>query len=363
MLKTRKILKRLGPAAHLPAPSFPASLLAGVLAALLVITSLGHAAAEQVKCGHPALSSTSDPSDNGLLLRVRAKSESTLLSKRGRPYRIVVSSPEGPEPVGGFPVIYVLEADAWLGMAEEIAKMREYEKLPPPILVGIAYPSHFFFDPEGRSLDFTPPGSVDSESREAGLEVGGADQFLSFLNETLEPWVRRHYRINPRCETLYGHSLGGLFVLYTMFKAPESFNTYLAASPSIWFSDKILLKHESAFEANSSRKNLRILLTVGELESHLSSALEADYRRYYSVHPEAIPGQTVSEVIAAMRKDSASSDMVGDAHNLADRLAKSGVKVTFVEFAGEEHMSAAVSALNRGVPFALRPDHSPFAKR
>ena len=348
-----KILKR----PVTTASSFPAPLFAGVVASLLVIVDLSHAVAGQLNCGHSALSSTIDPSNNGLLLRVRKKSESTILSKRGRPYRIVVSSPEGPEPVGGFPVIYVLEADAWLGMAVEIARMREYEKLLPPVVVGIAYPSHFFFDPEGRSLDFTPPGSVDSESREAGLEIGGADRFLSFLNDTLKPWVRRHYRVNPRCETLFGHSLGGLFVLYTVFTAPESFNTYLAASPSIWFSDKILLKAESAFEINSARKNVRVLVTAGELESHLSSALEADYRRYYSAHPEAIPGQTVSEVIAAMRKDSSSSDMVGDAHKLADRLSKSGVKVTFVEFAGEEHMSAAISALNRGVPFALRPDH------
>jgi predicted alpha/beta superfamily hydrolase len=234
--------------------------------------------------------------------------------------------------------------------------MREYEKLAPLVVVGIAYPSRFFFDPQGRSRDFTPPGSMDSASKDAGLKIGGADQFLSFMKETLKPWVQRICRIDPNSETLFGHSLGGLFVLHTMFKAPESFNTYLAASPSIWFSDKIVLKGESAFEANPARRRVRVLVSVGEYESHLSAALESDYRRYYSTHPEAIPGQTVSQAMAAMRKGSDASDMVGDARHLAERLARSGVKVTFAEFTAEEHMSAAVSALNRGIPFALRPE-------
>jgi predicted alpha/beta superfamily hydrolase len=302
------------------------------------------------------LSNTQDPPKNGLILRARTGSQSILLSKQGRPYRILVSAPQGPEPADGFPVIYVLDADAWFGMAVEIAKMREYEKLRPVVVVGIAYPSQFYFDPQRRSMDFTPPGSVDAVSREAGIELGGADQFLSFLNETLKPWVHKTYRFKPCSETLFGHSLGGLFVLYTLFKAPGSFHTYLAASPAIWFSDKIVLKGESGFEGSRARRTAQVLVTVGEYESHLSAALESDYRRYYSAHPEAIPGQTVSQAIAEMRKDSDASDMVGDARQLAERLARNGVRVTFAEFSAEEHMSAAVSALNRGVPFALRPE-------
>jgi hypothetical protein len=47
--------------------------------------------------------------------------------------------------------------------------------------------------------------------------------------------------------------------------------------------------------------------------------------------------------------------MAGDARELAERLAQAGVKVRFAYFEGEEHMSAAVSALNRGIAFALRP--------
>ena len=40
---------------------------------------------------------------------------------------------------------------------------------------------------------------------------------------------------------------------------------------------------------------------------------------------------------------------------LAGRLAAAGVPTTSAEFPDEEHIGAAISALNRGVPFALRP--------
>ena len=70
-------------------------------------------------------------------LRARAFSESTIVSAKGLEYRILVSAPSGPPLQRGFPVLYVLDGDAWFGSAIEIAKMREYEKLAPAIIVGV----------------------------------------------------------------------------------------------------------------------------------------------------------------------------------------------------------------------------------
>jgi predicted alpha/beta superfamily hydrolase len=341
-----------------PASSVPGPVWVVIAVLLLAITRPTHAAVTDAP-GDKATAAAAQP-DNRLLLRTRTRSESTLLSKQGRPYRILISSPVGPEPPGGFPVLYVLDGDAWFGIAVEIAKIREYETLAPALIVAVGYPSHFFFDGEGRTFDFTPPNSSASDAQHEGMKVGGAGQFLSFLNETLKPWVGTNYRINPAGQTLFGHSLGGLFVLYALFNAPESFNTYLAASPSILFSEKAVLKGEPAFNGNAARAKVRVLVTVGGLElPHRSLALESDYRRYFALHPEVIPGQTVeqamNELFAEARKGFSGRDMIGEARELAERLARSGLKARFVEFAGEEHMSAGVSALNRGIPFALRP--------
>ena len=104
------------------------------------------------------------PAQKGPLLRSRRFAESLMTSRHGKQYRILVSAPSGAPPQKGFPVLYVLDADGWFGTAVEVVKMREYEKLAPTIVVGIASPKHFFFDPS-RSYDFTPPGSVDPRLR------------------------------------------------------------------------------------------------------------------------------------------------------------------------------------------------------
>jgi predicted alpha/beta superfamily hydrolase len=290
----------------------------------------------------------------GPLLRSRKLSESIMTSRQGRQHRVLVTAPSGTAPKNGFPVLYVLDADGWFGSAVEIVKIREYEKLTPTIVVGVASPKHFFFDPS-RSYDFTPPGSADPDFE--GIELGGADEFLAFLDGTLKPWVRSHYRADAARQILFGHSLGGLFALHAMFREPDAFAVYLAASPHIGFSDKAILHEATAFQSNPKRQTPRLLVTVGELEAHPSPELVDDYRRYFAEHPEAIPGQSVAEAIDELFHEAKGDfDKRAETRALVERLAASGVKASLVQFAGEEHMSAAVSALNRGIPFALRPE-------
>ena len=107
-----------------------------------------------------------------LLLNPRIQTEVLLSTSGKRQHRIIVSAPQGPAPKGGFPVIYVLDGDAWFGTAVEIAKMREYEKLDPAIVVGIGYPSHSFFDALGRSFDFTPPGEHEPRGARGARPAG-----------------------------------------------------------------------------------------------------------------------------------------------------------------------------------------------
>jgi predicted alpha/beta superfamily hydrolase len=289
-----------------------------------------------------------------LLLLPRTVFETALSSPAGHVHRIVVSAPQGGEPTGGYPVIYVLDGDGWMGTAVEIAKMREFEKLDPAIIVGVGYPSHSFFDALGRSYDFTPPGSVESDFE--GITLGDAEDFLQFLTAVVKPWVRAHYHGDAQRQILFGHSLGGLFALYALYRSPDSFAVFIAASPDLPFSNHIINKDEAAFEQNPARGNPRVLVTVGELEARPSPALMDDYRRYYRAHRESHPGQTTEQVVKELFSGADKTyDKIADTRALVARLAQNGVHASFVEFPGEEHMSAAVSALNRGIPFALRP--------
>ncbi len=322
---------------------------------LLLAAAFVSATACAVPAKLPAQEAVSaDPYRKPLLLSPRLQTAVLLPLQAKQQHRIVVSAPDAPPPKDGFPVIYVLDGDAWLGSAVEIAKMREYEKLDPAIIVGIGYPSRSFFDAAGRSYDFTPAGSKERDFE--GIALGGGDEFLWFINSTVKTWVHGHYRVDPKRQILFGHSLGGLFALYALYKSPSSFATYIAASPDLPFSNHIISKFEPAFRKNPARLNPRLLVTVGELEGKPSAALMDDYRRFYIAHPESHPGQTVEQAVTELFSGAPKNyDKIADTRGLVDRLSRAGVQATFVEFAGEEHLSAAVSALNRGIPFALRP--------
>lgn len=282
----------------------------------------------------------------------RSTQELTLASKQGRRYRVQVSVPEAAAPKGGYPVLYVLDGNGWFGPAVDIARMREYEKLSPTIVVGVAPDGKAYFD-VSRSYDFTPPGTKDPDFE--GIKLGGADEFLAFLDQVVQPWVGAHYPVDVHRRILFGHSMGGSFVLHALFRSPGSFDVYLAASPDIGLGDEIVPKEAPAFESDPRRILPRLLVTVGSLEDAPSPALMDDYRRWYTAHPEEIPGMTPDQAVAELFSGADGYDKIGRTRALVQKLEQSGVAAEFVEFDGDEHMAAAISALNRGIPFALRP--------
>ncbi|NEX95265.1 alpha/beta hydrolase-fold protein, partial [Caulobacter sp. 17J65-9] len=300
-----------------------------------------------------AAAAPDDASLTRMRIRPRVVSETVLTSRAGRDYRIQLSLPLGPPPEGGFPVIYVLDGDAWFVTAAEIARQREWSRLPPAVVVGVGYPGTVFLDGERRSFDFTPPGVSDPEFE--GAALGGADDLLAFLTGELKPWVRHRLRGEPGPQALFGHSLGGVFVLHAALSAPDSFDAFIAASPSMRLFDRQVWTEADAFAARPNRGSPRLLVTVGGLESHPAPAFVDDYRRWYRAHPEALGGQELEAVLAQTFPDDPAYDKTADTRALTERLAALGARASFVEFPGEEHTAAAVNALNRAVPFALRP--------
>jgi hypothetical protein len=207
-------------------------------------------------------------------------------------------------------------------------------------VVGIGYPTDDAkVHGERRSFDLTPPTSPDwLKSLPKGPAIGktgGNDEFLAFIEGELKPLVEKKYAVDRKRQTLFGHSFGGLFVLHTLFTKPEAFQTYLASSPSIWWNDRSVLGEEKAFAEKYACKelNARLLVTVGEWEQKA--------------------GPKVPKERAELLRD---RRMVGNAKELADRLAKSPVKgltVAFREFPEEDHGSVVLPAVSRGIRFAL----------
>ncbi|MDR6881146.1 alpha/beta hydrolase-fold protein [Bacillus sp. 3255] len=63
----------------------------------------------------------------------------------------------------------------------------------------------------------------------------------------MQPRVERDYAIDRKRQAILGHSLGGLFVLQTLFTRPQTFQTYVAGSPSIHRNPRLIREQEDWF--------------------------------------------------------------------------------------------------------------------
>jgi predicted alpha/beta superfamily hydrolase len=265
----------------------------------------------------------------------------------GRTYRISVYKPLTPAPPSGYPVVFVTDGNGMFPLAAaQMALMGLAGK--GAVVVGIGYPSDDFMKPmmlryrdltpvtEDKTLFSTQPPLAEAD------QGGGSDLFYRFIAEELRPAVSASYPLDAHHQTLYGHSLGGLFVLGVLFKHPESFNNYVASSPSIWWDSKSVLKDESGFlaKARSAKHPVRVLICVGAKEQ--------------DPYSQAPPGNML---LSEVNKKIAEARMVDNARDLAHRLAQAGAKsgfvVRFQDFSAEDHLSVVPASISRALGFAL----------
>lgn len=202
-----------------------------------------------------------------------------LAAPGGEAYRIFVSRPPGEAPEGGFPVLYVLDGNALFAGFAEARRIQSHgeEKLDRMIVVGIGYPGDTAYSAR-RLADFTPPPPQPlpaAQAKLADLPMGGNERFLSFIMDTLRPEIARRHPVNAGRQSLYGHSLGGLFALHVLYSRPEAFHAIIAASPSLWWDDQAILHQERAFTTRIGQTAApgpmaRLLLLVGERDAQVS---------------------------------------------------------------------------------------------
>ncbi|SLN56776.1 Ferri-bacillibactin esterase BesA [Aquimixticola soesokkakensis] len=158
-------------------------------------------------------------------------------------YRIFRATPKGRAPARGWPVLYLLDGTAGFDFltADLLAQV------PGLIVIGIGHAGRAQFDRDARARDLTAPAHAPADAapeRQSGLVAdagygdrltGGAPQFASLLTGALRALAEADVPVDGARRTLWGHSLGGLFVLNLMFQAPQSFARYCAISPSLWW--------------------------------------------------------------------------------------------------------------------------------
>ncbi|AMA72972.1 hypothetical protein SAMN04489735_100563 [Aneurinibacillus thermoaerophilus] len=250
-------------------------------------------------------------------------------SVHNRKYRIFVAKPNEAPPPSGYPVIYLLDANSVFGTMVETVRVqaRAHEKtgVVPAVIVGIGYQTEAPFD-SARYYDFTLPTPAEdlpkSPDGRAWPELGGAELFLRFIEEDLKPEIERTFKIDKSRQTIFGHSLGGLFVLQVLFTHPHAFQTYVAGSPSIHWNKSFIFEAERQFVSFLEQEsiNVSLMIAAGELEKSHKSRMNENAKE-------------LSERLSA--------------------FADCGVHVEFKEFEEEGHISVLPVLISRGVRFAL----------
>jgi len=145
---------------------------------------------------------------------------------------IWIHTPEDFNESEHYPVIYVLDANsnfyAVVGMLKRLLPW----KLPKSIVVGIRNTD--------RTRDFTPTHVPFHRSRKSETS-GGASNFMEFVNKELKPYINKTYP-TENLNTVIGHSLAGLFVLYAYLNNEAVFDHYIAIDPSLWWDNENLVK-------------------------------------------------------------------------------------------------------------------------
>jgi predicted alpha/beta superfamily hydrolase len=267
----------------------------------------------------------------------------------GRTYRVFVFKPPVPPPPEGYPVVMASDGNMTFPILAAMSALLMRARRPA-MAVAVGYPTDDMAQLMVlRSRDLTPPTPLEAIRAIPGLppptaeNFGGSELFFRFLTEELRPALAAAYEVDPNNQSLYGYSLGGLFTLQALFDHPGAFRTFVAASPSIWWNERVILGGEAGFVRQVETKAAapRVLISIG-----------AEEQTPPTTPP---PGMTAEQSDALIRE----ARMVDNARDLGERLAgvrgAPGYLARFHKFEAEDHATAFAGSIARALDFALQP--------
>jgi len=285
----------------------------------------------------------------------------------GRLYRIFVYEPATQPPSSGYPVVVTTDGNMTFPIMATMAATFELAG-KAALIVGVGYATD---DPMDlftlRNRDLTPPTPLTNIQSRPGQppvnieDYGGSENFYRFLTEELRPAIAADWQVNAADQTLYGHSVAGMFTVGVLLNHPESFRNFVASSPSLWWNKRSTLGGIPAFAHRVRAREAapRVLILVGGDEQSVPSELPASVTDEVTKRlPKAPPLLRKIAAWVVVRKKMLDYAMIANARKLSRGLhrIKGGpdYKVHFHIFEDEDHLTALPPSIARALSFALR---------
>ena len=175
-------------------------------------------------------------------------------------YRIGLLVPRGPTPADGWPVVYLLDGRAALEHLDApfLAAHTDH------VLVTVAHDVEQRFALDERTRDYTPPVVDGPDEDPMGRAGGGASAFFTLLKDQVVPGAEQGVQIDPTRRALWGHSYGGLFVLFAAAREDSPFTRYHSASPSLWWDHGRFLQSLNTRAGRWPHRHLELLVGSAE---------------------------------------------------------------------------------------------------
>lgn len=156
-----------------------------------------------------------------------------------------------------YPVLYMTDGDAHIAHTSSTTEfLARNGRMSEMIVVGIPNTDRM------RDLSPTKPTQTGATGAPQFPTAGGADNFLKFIETELMPEIEKTYRVSPY-RVLAGHSLGGMFAVYTMISKPDLFNAYVAVSPALQWDNQIVVKRAEDFFKQRKEYNALLFMSLG----------------------------------------------------------------------------------------------------
>ena len=174
---------------------------------------------------------------------------------------LIIHLPNDYDKKNKYPVMYVLDGSSQdKHIANKLNILSTAGYVAETIVVGIPN-----VNGKGRQRDYTPPYiRMDIDEKESPL--GGGDQFLSFMEQELFPFIEKNYSVS-KIRSLVGNSRGGLLVMYSLLYKPDLFKGRFCFSPAFWRDDNLIIKKVSDFLTSNENLNSFLYLSMGEDEN------------------------------------------------------------------------------------------------
>jgi hypothetical protein len=222
-------------------------------------------------------------------------------------YNLYVQLPHGyDESNKKYPVIYATDGGAGNAFYKEtILPMLRRNQIPQMIFVGIANATRGITVSIGgtdplRLRDFT------YSSPSTPLNQQGNENLHRFIEENIKPFINATYKTKPEESGLGGHSLGGLFTLYALFRHPESYKYYFASSPTLFWNKSRIFEEEKVFYSKRDPLPVSLYMSAAERESpilldhydQMKRILKARDYQGFRFKTEVIPNETHGSVVS-----------------------------------------------------------------